>query len=131
MSSGIDPTKQELSELSTQYTNAKTETDPKTSKSTVYRSKKADALAEEEKKRADIQTTGEAFGDAYCVLLDMLMKRMPHPQEMSETEKLANSQAMSRVAVKYIGVDFKYKEEIILLTVTAVTLAPRLMKGKD
>lgn len=128
-----EQTQEDLSKLGSQY-HATREGDspdaPKKERSAYRARKEAEAQAEEAK-RADIQATGEAFGDAYCQLLDLLFARSPNPQPLTDFERAANRKAVSRVAVKYIGVDFKYKEEIVLLTVTAVTVIPRFIRSKE
>jgi len=125
--------KQDLAQLGNQYSEAKTEGEGKKPRS-AYKSRKEqeanEAAAKEAAQRADIVATADAFGEVYCQLIDLLLVRCPNPEKLTELEKPGLQAAFSKAAAKYIGVEFKYKEEIVLLTVTGAVVIPRFIRSK-
>lgn len=63
------------------------------------------------------------------VVLDIIVKRLPNPVPLSETEKKYIDETGNKVLQKYLGKS-KYNDEIALGTVLISVLYPRLIKEK-
>lgn len=63
----------------------------------------------------------------FSILFDILIKRLPNPEPLTETEKVLVNNSANKVYQKYAG-NFQYADEINLGLVLLAVIYPRLKK---
>jgi len=105
----------EIAENTKELKDEKQERKPKTKK---YISKKDVA----EKQKAVVESGAFAMSKA----LEIIVSRIDKEQPLVEVEKEMFNDAFKTFFEKYADFEFKYKEEMVLLSVLAVIIIPRL-----
>lgn len=62
--------------------------------------------------------------------LEIIVKRLPDPETLSDTEREEFEEAAGDVLAKYLPGAFKYQEEIALTVILGAIVIPRLMPEK-
>lgn len=123
-----DDIKTKLNDLSDNFQTDKTlediEKEKKNEKAKEYNSRYRNKKQEEK----EIASFTQSFGSLGSFLLDMLIARLPNPQQASEEEKQKFNELFTTVLFKYNFVFGNYQDEIALGTFTFFMILPRLKK---